>query len=219
MRSAGRKRGSASKRVEVLAKLAPLLRAPVEGERMLRSVATLLAAEIGQYCIIDGLDRNSELRRLEIEHADASRRARLRVLCEDAVFSPTGRVVRMLAKGTSEIVSSVEGGARARALSDLSLLRDETVKSYMASTVSMGGAAIAVITLVVTQGTRQYGADELAMLEAAAEWIGLGLENALRRETLIGSGTRSGIPPRPSEPPASRSESRPKRYGARASGR
>jgi GAF domain-containing protein len=220
MRSAGagRKRGSASKRVELLAKLAPLLRAPVDVERMLRSIASLLAAEIGQYCVIDCIDRNGELRRVEIEHADASRRARLRVVCEDAAFPPTGRVVRMLAKGTSELVSKVEG-ARARALSDLALLRDESVKSYMAATVSCGGAPLAVVTLVVTQGTRRYGADELGMLEASAEWIGLGLENALRRETLTASRTRSGIPPRGSEPPASRSEQRAKRAGERAGGR
>jgi GAF domain-containing protein len=205
MGSTGRKRGAARKRVELFTHLARVLRAPSESERMIKSVASLLAVEIGQYCIVDFIDRSSVLRRIEIEHADPSRRARLRVICEDTMFSPTGRIVRLLAKGGSEIVPKVEG-ARTRALSDVILLRDEDVRSYMGTTISIAGAVMGVITLVVTQGTRRYGREDLGTLESAAEWIGLGLENAIRREregsASIAPPRYSGVPPRHSMPVA-----------------
>src|SRR5688572_4238795 len=114
MASGRAKRGAATKRLDLLAKLRPLVRAAVEPERMIRSVTSLLAVEIGQYCIADVIDRRGGLRRLEIEHADPSRRARLRVACEDALFEPTGRVARLSANGGHEHVPRVSDAARAR---------------------------------------------------------------------------------------------------------
>lgn len=203
MRVSGRKRGSASKKIELLTKLSPLLRSAIDPERMLRSVASLLAVEIGQYCIVDFMDRSQQLRRIDIVHADQSRNARLRVLCEDTRFAAGGRLVRLLAKGGSEIASKVDG-ARARAVSDIVLLAGESPRSYMATTVNVGGVPIAVLTMVVTNGTRRYGTDELVMLETAAQWIGLGVENAQRREReSIVPPRYSGYPSRATEPPAS----------------
>src|SRR5688572_17643707 len=122
MSSSRAKRGAASRRLDLLAKLRPLLRANVDAERMLRSVASLLAVEIGQYCILDGVDRAGVLRRLEIEHADPSRRSRLRVACEDAKLENGSRVARLLTSGGSEMIVRVSGPVRARSLGDIDLL-------------------------------------------------------------------------------------------------
>ena len=199
MASSGAKRGAIAKRLDLLAKLQPLLRAPVAPERILRSVASLLAVEIGQYCIADFVGKDGTLKRLEIEHADPSRRARLLVACEDASLGPDSRVARVIAAGGRELVARVSDAVRGRALADVQLLDGERVRSYMAAAVPVNGAAMALLTLVVAHGARRYDDDDAAFLGAVADWVGLGLENALRREAQ----------PRASTPPRGRASSLP----------
>lgn len=198
MASSRAKRGAATKRLDLLAKLRPLVRAGVEPERMIRSVTSLLAVEIGQYCIADVRGRGGELTRLEIEHADPSRRARLRVACEDAVFEPNGRVAKLLASGGHECVPRVSDAARARSFGDIQLLDGEKTRSYMAATVHANGAPVAVLTLVVAHGTRRYDDADLAFLVAVADWLGLGLENATRRDAVYPNRApaKASVPPR-----------------------
>ena len=202
MPSSRAKRGAATKRLDLLAKLRPLVRAAVEPERMIRSVTSLLAVEVGQYCIADVRDvrgRNGGLARLEIEHADPSRRARLRVACEDAVFEANGRVARLMANGGHECVARVSDAARARSFGDIQLLDGEKTRSYMAVAVQANGSVVAVLTLVVAHGTRRYDEADLAFLVAVADWLGLGLENASRRDGAHASKAppgRTSVPPR-----------------------
>lgn len=166
---------------------------------MIRSVTSLLAVEIGQYCIADVVDRRGGLKRLEIEHADPSRRARLRVACEDAVFEANGRVAKLVASGGHECVGRVSDAARARSFGDVQLLDGEKTRSYMAAAVQANGSVVAVLTLVVAHGTRRYDDADLAFLVSVADWLGLGLENATRRESGHATRTaprRSSVPPR-----------------------
>lgn len=166
---------------------------------MIRSVTSLLAVEIGQYCIADVVDRRGGLSRLEIEHADPSRRARLRVACEDAVFEPNGRVGKLVANGGHEYVPRVSDAARARSFGDIQLLDGEKTRSYMAATIHSNGSVVGVLTLVVAHGTRRYDEADLAFLVAVADWLGLGLENASRREPLPAGRSNAGrasVPPR-----------------------
>jgi GAF domain-containing protein len=164
---------------------------------MIRSVTSLLAVEIGQYCIADVVDRRGGLKRLEIEHADPSRRARLRVACEDASFEPNGRVAKLVASGGAECVARVSDAARARSFGDIQLLDGEKTRSYIAAAVHTNGSVVAVLTLVVAHGTRRYDDSDLVFLAGVADWLGLGLENATRREAL--PAKRASVPPRFSE--------------------
>lgn len=169
---------------------------------MLRSVARLLAVEIGQYCVVDVVDRRGSIRRLVIEHPDASRQGRLRVACDDAELDAEGRVARLFERGGSELTARVTEAVRARQLGDVVLLKDDVVKSYMAAAVVVNGSSMAVLTLVATHGTRRYDEVERAFLEQIADWTGLGVENALRREAQ--PKTSVAPPPGDDEAPASR---------------
>ncbi|MDB4933822.1 MAG: hypothetical protein JWP87_794 [Labilithrix sp.] len=148
---------------------------------MLRSVAALLARS-GDYCIADVIDAHGKVRRLEIAHADPSRRERLRVAADDTTHGPNGRVARLLQTGRPESLAHVSRAARARDLADIVLVHGETFCSYMAAAVWVSGAPMAVLTMVATKPARSFGTDELAELAVVSEWTGLGLENALRRE-------------------------------------
>jgi GAF domain-containing protein len=175
------KRGTAARQVRLLDELRPVLRAEVSPERMLRSVATVLASS-GDYCIADVIDAHGRLRRVEIAHADPSRREKLRVAAQDSGHGHDGRVARLLRSGGAEIASKVTQALASERLADIVLLRDERVRSYMAAAVSVSGAPMAVLTIVTTRPEGSHSRDDLAFLRVVADWTGLGLENALRRE-------------------------------------
>ena len=175
------KRGTAARQLRLLDELRRVVRAEVAPERMLRSVATVLAGS-GDYCIADVIDAHGRMRRVEIAHADPSRRERLRIAAQDTSHAHDGRVARLLRAGSSEIVPAVTRALAGDRLADIVLLHGERSRSYMAATVSVSGAPMAVLTMVTTHLGRVFGADDLAFLGAAADWTGLGLENALRRE-------------------------------------
>lgn len=158
-----------------------MLRAEVSPERMLRSVATVLAGS-GDYCIADVIDAHGHVRRVEIAHADPSRREKLRVAAQDTSHGHDGRVARLLRSGGSEIAAKVTQAVACDRLADIVLLRGERVRSYLAAAVSVSGEPMAVLTITTTQLGHVFGADHLAFLRVVADWTGLGLENALRRE-------------------------------------
>jgi len=168
------KRGTTARQLGLLEGLRPVLRAEVGPERMLRSVATVLAGS-GDYCIADVIDALGRTRRAEIAHADPSRREKLRLAAHDTVHAHDGRVARLLHSGTSEIVPAVSRAVAADRLADIVLLHGERFRSYMAAAVLVSGAPMAVLTMVTTQVGRSFGADDLAFLGVVADWTGLGL--------------------------------------------
>ena len=182
MKSGQMKRGVATRRLIVLEELRVILHGDLTAERMLRAVAVHLANG-GDYCIADMIDRDGTrtLRRIEIAHADPSRRERLRVAADETRFEQEGRVASLLGTGGAEVVSRVTRAGAARA-ADIVLLQGETFGSYMAVSIKVSGAPMAVLTMVACQASRQFEADELGFLKVVGEWTGLGLENALRRE-------------------------------------
>jgi GAF domain-containing protein len=148
---------------------------------MVRSVARLLAVEIGQYVVADLVDRAGVLRRVHIEHADPRETPRLAALRDLTVLEPRGRTPRLLSKGGSELVANVSDAVRKKALSDLVVDR-KPVRSYMATTIVVDGSPLGVLSLVTTRRKRRYTEEDADLLAAVADFVGLGLENALRRE-------------------------------------
>lgn len=176
------KRGEAAKRLDVLSRLRGLLRSRDAPDRTLRAVGGLLALELGEYCFVDVVDKNGVLQRLAIEHPDASRVVKLEVAAASMVLSPVGRAARLLGQGAGELSSRVTEAYRERALADITLLKGEAPRSYMASVVIVNDEPVAVLTLVSTHPVRRYREDERAFVDAVAEWTGLALEGPLRKE-------------------------------------
>ncbi len=178
-------RGTAIRQLEALSELRHVLRSGAAPEKILGEVASIAASRIGHYCLVDTVDRRGVTTRLTIAHADAGRRVKLDVALQAARAAPTvnPRVTRLIAGGKSEILPTVRvSSTRARLLADVKLLEGEEVCSYLASIVFVNGVAVAVITLVRTDVKRPFDAGDRSLLEAIADWTGLGIENAQRRE-------------------------------------
>lgn len=198
------KRGMAARRLDALEQLRSALLAETTPEELLRASARVLAGAFGDYCIADMIDRRGSASRLTIAHPDESRLVKLDVAVELArrAMAVNVRVERLLAVGTGELVSKVSANYRARSLADLTLLAGADVQSYMATVVCTSGSPIAVLTMARTHALKGYRDDDRAFLDGVAEWTGLAMENALRRER---QPRASGSPPAlSSRPPKSR---------------
>lgn len=180
MRTPLPRRGVGTKQLTVLDGLRRLLRASTEPEEMLRALTMLLAEELGQYCFCDAFDRHGQLRRVVAAHADPARIQRLLAACDGTTPGP--RVTELLRRGGSDLIAEVTPEQAETELADIDFLDRERVRSYVALTVHVNGSPFALLTLLVTIGQKRYDEDDLAFLEVVADWAGLGLENALRRE-------------------------------------
>lgn len=188
------KRGIAARRLDALDQLRRALVIEATPEDLLRATARVLAAAFGDYCVADMIDRRGSASRLVIAHPDESRFVKLDVAVELArkELAVNVRIERLLAIGTGEMMARVGAGYRARSLGDLLLLAGVDVQSYMASIVWTSGAPIGVLTMARAHALKRYRDDDHAFLDAAAEWTGLAMENALRRER---QPRASGSPP------------------------
>lgn len=197
MRATRVKRGVPAKHIALLGALRPLVGAPVPPEGMLDAVAALLATEIGQYCVIDAATPLEDAparrpKRLAMSHADPRRRVQLSLARTDADLEGSPRHAKLSAPNKHgepavELVSEVSEATRRRLLADVTLPDDEVPRSYMAAAVRVDGAAYVIVTLLIATGARRYDAGDLAVLRSVADWLGLGLENALRRRGQLGA--------------------------------
>lgn len=185
------RRGTAARRLDALEHLRFELCAVASPEEVIRGATRVAASAFGDYCVADQIDRRGASRRIAIAHPDDSRLVRLDVAVALArkESAPNARIERLLETGSGELMPRVTSTYRARALADVALLSGETVRSYMASIVSTGGAPIAVLTLARVYDGSPYRRDEHAFLDTLAAWTGLAMENALRRERSSGAPT------------------------------
>jgi GAF domain-containing protein len=75
----------------------------------------------------------------------------------------------------------------------------------MATAVTVSGGPLAVLTIVSTRKARHFDAQDVAFLAVIADWTGLGLENALRRQL---QPRASILPPAAADAPKERAAHR-----------
>lgn len=190
------RRGACARQLALLDPLREILRGPSDPEEMVRLVTTLLAREVGQYGIADVIDRSGSLRRLVAAHADPGRIGRVLAACDRS--DPGPRSASLFNAAAAELITDVTREESTTRLADLDFLQRERIRSYMAQPLIVDGAPYGVLTLVMTTGPRRYGPEDMDLFEVVADWTGLGLENALRREA---QPRLSSFPPA-DQPPA-----------------
>jgi PAS domain S-box-containing protein len=148
----------------------------------LASVAKLAVPRIADWARVDVIE-NGRLRTLAVEHVDpkkvelALELARRYQESPDAEQGPP-HVVRT---GESELVSEIsDEGLAELAVDDfhLELVRELGVQSYMCIPLSTRGEVVGVISFVVAESGRRFGAEDLAVAEELARRAGTAVENA-----------------------------------------
>lgn len=190
-----RGRSDTSERLSFLCELRPVICSEVSTTLMLQRVARLAASSLCEYCIVDLVDDDGGVQRIEIAHADASLVDHLRVWAEDFTPTPGGRIERMIASGEADLVPSARKAPPKRTVSGLRpAVKVRPVKpasqgspgldfwpavriaSYVAVPVKVAGKVRAIITFAASRASARFDDERLSFALEIAGWCGLALE-------------------------------------------
>ncbi len=161
-----------------LAEASAILGSSLDSETTLASLARRAVPELGDWCVIDVVDRQGTPVRVATAAADQT---------DDEVLgryppnpnSPHG-VYKVLRTGASELVPEVSEEMVERVAWDADHARTlrDFVRSYLCVPLRAGNRVLGAMTLVSTSTNHRYGEKDLALAEEVARRAGLAVENA-----------------------------------------
>jgi PAS domain S-box-containing protein len=172
----------AARRAELLAESGRMLTASLDPDVVLTGIARLVIGVLADWCVMDRVDEDGEVRRVAVAHADASRDEAARVLREHfpAALDDPDVVWPTLSRGELVVVTDVSERdleRRARSAEHLRVLRALGVRSYVVVPFVARGRTLGAMTLVRAAGGPYAGADVEAARDLA-DRVAIALDNA-----------------------------------------
>ena len=178
-----------SERLSYLAEASELLTRSLDPDASLSQLADLAVRRVADWCGIEVVDEDGDLRNVAVAHTDPSRvrlaeelRARYPVDPDAQIGAP--QVIRT---GVSELHSEITDEMLVEAARDedhLRLMRELGIVSAMVVPLRARGRSLGAMTLVAAESGRHFDRDDLALAEDLARRAGLAIDNAMlfRRE-------------------------------------
>ena len=173
---------SAARRAELLAESGRMLTASLDPDVVLSGIARLVLGVLADWCVMDRVDEDGEVRRVAVAHADASRDEAARLLREHfpAALDDPDVVWPTLSRGEPVLVTDVSERdleRRARSADHLRVLRALGVRSYVVVPFVARGRTLGAMTLVRAAGGPYADADVEAARDLA-DRVAIALDNA-----------------------------------------
>jgi PAS domain S-box-containing protein len=167
-------------RFAFLAEARMQLSSSLDYETTLSGVARLAVPTLSDYCIIDLVDKDGSIRRVELAHMDSAKEQLMRdVLARHPQPAAYLGVTKVLRTAESELIEDVaDWELEAGDAEYLQLLQQLGFVSAMLVPLSTGGRTLGVISLVSAESGRHYDLTDLALAEDLAHSIALAVENA-----------------------------------------
>ena len=172
----------AARRAGLLAESGRMLAASLDHDAALSGIASLVAGTLGDWCVIDRVDDDGEVRRVAVAHADGTREEAARTLCAmfPAALDDPEHVWPVLSRAEPTLVSDVADAdleRRSRSPEHLRVLRTLGVRSYMIVPFIARGRTLGALTVVRATGP-DYGPADLAPARELADRVAMALDNA-----------------------------------------
>jgi PAS domain S-box-containing protein len=174
---------AAERRASFLAEATTLLSSSLDYEKTLEAVAHAAVPWVADWCGVDILGEDGDVRRLAVAHVDPAKVEWARELSERYPYdmdAPHG-VPAVLRTGRAELYEEVPDELLVAAAKDeahLRIMRELGFTSVMVVPLLARGRAFGVITFVTAESGRRYNATDLAFAEALARRAALAVENA-----------------------------------------
>ena len=174
---------AAEERAHFLAEVSRILAESLDYSDTLRRVARLAVPRLADYCLVDVLEENGTVNRIEVCHAAAEGDEAVRET-EHTYPVDTPRpnaVLKVLQTGNPVLVPEVTDAALdeiAHDMQRLCELREVTMYSYMCVPLRARGRMLGAISLACTQPDRHYSPAELEIAEDLARRAALAVDNA-----------------------------------------
>ncbi len=170
-------------RFEFLAQARMELSASLDYETTLAGVAGLAVPILADYCIIDLVDQQGAIQRVEVAHINPAKEELMREMQHrypPDINSPLG-IGRILSTGRSQILTQVDDLQLEAFISDpeyLQLMEQLHPVSAMLVPLTTRGRTIGAISLVSADSRRHYDQTDLTLAEDLAHSIAASVDNA-----------------------------------------
>jgi signal transduction histidine kinase len=182
LRARTSERERAERRLRFLADASSHLASSLDYETTLERVAWLAVPALADWCLVDVLDDDGEIRRVEVAHADPSRSADAELL---RGYAPDRRssegISRVLRTGVPELTREASESrlpALTRDDRHRSVVHSLGVRSVMRVPLLARGRTLGVISLISTDPSRLYSATDLALAEELGRRCAVAVDNA-----------------------------------------
>lgn len=169
--------------LQFLADASRVLTASLDSSATLRSIARLAVPRLADLCLTYLAEADSQVRRVEVVHADPAKEDRMRKLLarypfDAATSEPSATVLRT---GQPLLVPEITD-AWHRGLGEdteeLSAARTLGARSLMIAPLVARGRTLGVIAFAVSESDRRYSRDDLGLAEELARRAALAIDNA-----------------------------------------
>lgn len=174
---------AAGQRAAFLAKTSEVLSSSLDYEISLTSLAQLCVPHIADWCAIDVVGEEGEIKRVAVEHSDPAKVQLARELRERFPPDPSEDVgiPRILRTGQGEFYANIdesvlEAGVQNKEM--LALLKHLGLRSAMIVPLQARGRTLGVLTLVTAESGRVYKQEDMAFAQELARRAGLAVDNA-----------------------------------------
>jgi serine phosphatase RsbU (regulator of sigma subunit) len=190
-------------RASFLAQASAMLETSLDAQRTLSDVAALLVPKLADYCTIDVLTGEGEIRRLAPVAADPRRRLALRELVERYPINPRSAhpIARVMRSGRRELLGDVDDRVLVPIAVDqrhLELMREAVGRTALLLPLRAHGRVVGVLSLRWEEPHHELGEDAIGLLEELAGRIALAADNARiheQRDLVARTLARSLLPP------------------------
>lgn len=168
---------------QFLAQAGEVLSSSLDYETTLTSVARLTVPAIADWCSVDIVEENGDIRRLAVAHIDPHKVALAGELQERYPVDPDAPrgVPNVLRTGRSEFYPEISDAmlvGAARDAEHLQMLREVGMRSAMIVPLLARGRALGAISLVSAESGRRYTPSDLAVAEDLARRAAIAIDNA-----------------------------------------
>ncbi|HEX6911782.1 MAG TPA: MHYT domain-containing protein [Longimicrobium sp.] len=168
---------------EFVAEASRVLASSLDYEQTLDAVAALAVPVLADWCAVDVLTQDGELRRLAVKHTDPEK---VRLVREIERRWPTPRdtpygLAHVVRTGRPELVPHIPGEmleASARDPEHLRLIRALGLRSYICVPLLARGKVLGALSLVHAESGRAYDEGDLAVAEDLARRAAVAIDNA-----------------------------------------
>jgi PAS domain S-box-containing protein len=176
-------RRRAEQTAQFMAAASAELAVPLEFELTLSRVAEFAVPALADWCVIDVVDDDGQVRRLAAAHADpATMRFGAAIsqrYSQDSVVR--GAIAQALRSGRTQLIPDISDEqltAAARDAEHLAMLRSLKLESFMIVPLVARGRTLGSIMFVTAESGRRYGPHDLAVAEDLAIRAALAADNA-----------------------------------------
>jgi PAS domain S-box-containing protein len=177
---------AAERRSALLSEASRLLSSTMRYEATLTSIARLAVSSMAEYCIIDLMESDGSMRRIDVAHPDLNSDDPLRdtLALESPVDGHLRVICEVIGRGSPRLVSQLTAQSAADVADDY-LAPSLIGRSLVCAPLQARGNTIGAITILSARESRAYGTADFALFTELARRAALAVDNARLYEAAL----------------------------------